>query len=157
MSKRCLVKEGKNAPFFSSVSSSSKNEGTWTTTPDPMNAVHSGLTRPGEGERISCVFLCGLSLSSLEQAQSRALPSSTSLPASARTKKASPARPLPCRLLLVLCAFTRSLLFLSSSQFLSTPHHSQPSRSTNAPTPHSTPKNHLETHHWGGGESQTLS
>lgn len=36
-----------DAPFLTRLSSSSKKAGTWTTTPLPMKAVHSGLTRPG--------------------------------------------------------------------------------------------------------------
>jgi len=33
-------------PWFSKASSSLKNEGTWTTTPDPINPVQAGFTRP---------------------------------------------------------------------------------------------------------------
>ena len=35
-----------HSPFFCKVSSSAKKDGTWTTTPEPMNPAHRGLTRP---------------------------------------------------------------------------------------------------------------
>ena len=39
-------KEAMDEPCASSPSSSMKNDGTWTTTPDPMIPVHFGFTSP---------------------------------------------------------------------------------------------------------------
>ena len=38
--------EGARGPFLSRVSSSLNSDGMWTTTPEPMKAVHCGFIKP---------------------------------------------------------------------------------------------------------------